>query len=132
MQGGQPTLSSFVFFIVIGLSLTSCSFFGNGYHDVHVYPCNSSPATVVDSIPLTHGRMSRVIAEIDGVPVQKWVILPDAPSSMIYDPCNLPNEAKVAGEKIYFTADILSNVLPVQDTVLNGFTPIEITHLQIK
>ena len=119
-----------LFVSILILCFSSCNFF-EIKEQVDVIPCNnSSQLQVTDSISNTDGRITLINVEIDGVQVQRWVIIPDSPKKGVYEACNLPGSVKHKEQTITFSAFILEDIGSVHDTILNGLTPIEITMLE--
>jgi hypothetical protein len=110
------------------LLLTSCGFFET---EIEVTPCSGTGSTnFVDTLSDHHGIVSLVDVEINGIAVQKWVILPKYSPGKIYVPCNLPHDGRVKSKEVYFNGKELDHSPNPQDTVLQGFTFIELTYLK--
>jgi hypothetical protein len=132
MKCNQPLPLYFGILFFLWSSLLSCGLFGI-QEDIPVIPCNAATATGIQyMVPGGYGTITRIEAEINGIPDQKWVILPDSPKDKVYVPCNFPYQLKKVGQRIYFEAYVLQDTLPLQDTLINGFIPIELIQVQKK
>lgn len=119
-----------VYFLLLStFALSSCNIFE--YTPIQVYSCtNANSPDIVDSIYYSTGIVSLVDVDINGTQVQKWVILPSSPITTIYVPCNLPLEARVKSREFEFKANVYEHSPNAADTVLSGFTFIDLTYLQ--
>jgi hypothetical protein len=128
MLNNKLTLVYFPLVFIFTFFLSSCSFFAT---PETLNSCsNPSSPNIVDSLTTSTGIISLVDVDINGITVQKWVILPVTPSATIYVPCNLPIDARVKSREFEFSANVYDHSPNAGDTVLTGFTFIELTYLQ--